>query len=276
MKILQNLPQVIVRGSRFAWGIVGGLGEYIFKLVPSGRHRDQLELAKWCQRVSHRLLASLNITLGQAGAPPSAGMVASNHLSYLDIIVLAAIAPSTFVSKYEVKYWPIFGWFGTLAGTLFLRRERKAHAVEVSQQFSSVINSGALLTLFPEGTSTDGRTVKPFHSTLFQQVAKQDWKVTPAWLHYQMSLGSVEREVCFVDDMLFVPHFLNLLACDRIEAHVVFGHAAPTGLNRKELARYLHNQVCRLAAEHSGCERFSNPQVEWDESNLTAPVVSPG
>lgn len=212
------------------------------------------------------------------GTIPQRGMLACNHLSYLDILVLAATSPSTFVSKYQVKYWPIFGWFGILSGTLFLRRERKSHAVEIAGQFQKVVESGSLLALFPEGTSTDGSIVKPFHSTLFQPAVKHRWPVTPAWLSYEVSEGKVERDVCFIDDMLFLPHFLNLLAGGKVQARLVFGQTAPTELKRKELAKYLHNQVCRLAAENSGCERFANPQVEWtDEVEPTLePVVNLG
>lgn len=277
MKVLQNLPLVLARGAGFAWATVVSLAEYFFRLLPSGRYREQLELAKWCQRTSLRMLASLGIKVERRGILPDRGMVACNHLSYLDILVLAATAPSTFISKYQVKFWPVFGWFGILSGTLFLRRERKSHAVEVSNQFGRVIESRALLTVFPEGTSTDGSVVKPFHSTLFQPAAKQDWKVTPAWLTYEMETGQVEREVCFIDNMLFLPHFLNLLACQNIGARIVYGEPAPKGLKRKELARYLHNQVCRLAVEHSGCEQFANPQVEWAESpEVGIPAVNPG
>lgn len=274
MKILRNLPQVLLRGTKFAWACVISFAEYFLQLLPQGKAGDQLELAGWCQRTSTRFLAALNVTYECSGKMPAGGIVACNHLSYLDIIVLAATSPTTFVSKHQVKYWPVFGWFAILSKTLFLRRERKSHAVKLSEEFGRVVNSGALLALFPEGTSTDGSIVKPFHSTLFQPVAKSGWTVTPAWLSYDMPDGSVEREVCYIDDMTFFPHFLNLLACDSVHARLVYGATAPLGLNRKELARYLHNQVCRLAAEHSGCERLSNPQVEWSE--LPMPAANPG
>lgn len=277
MKVLQNLPLVLTRVTRFAWATTVSLAEYFIRLLPFGRCREQLELAKWCQRTSLRMLRSLGISVESRGTLPDRGMVACNHLSYLDILVLAATAPSTFISKYQVKFWPVFGWFGILSGTLFLRRERKSHAVEVSNQFGRVIESGALLTVFPEGTSTNGRVVKPFHSTLFQPAAKQDWKVTPAWLTYEMEAGQVEREVCFIDDMLFLPHFLNLLACRNIRACLIYGDPAPSGLQRKEIARYLHDQVCRLAVEHSGCERFANPRVESEKNpTVEIPAVNPG
>lgn len=274
MKTICNPSQVIVRGFQFTWACFVSFAEYFFRLLPRGESRDQAALARWCQRTARRFLDVLNVTYECTGRVPTGGVLACNHLSYLDILVLAATAPMTFVSKYQVKHWPVFGWFAVLSRTLFLRRERKSHAVELSQQFGRVVNEDVLLTLFPEGTSTDGRVVKPFHSTLFQPVVQNGWQATPAWLSYQMTDGSVEREVCYIDDMTFLPHFLNLLASDRIHARLVFGATAPAGLDRKELARYLHNQVCRIAAEHCGCERLSNPQVEWE--GMPMPAVNPG
>ena len=275
-----NSPLNLFRGGRRALGIlrvcITGFARYFTSVLWRGRTRDQLELARWSQRVAQDFLAVLDIKANVHGTRPTAGMLACNHLSYLDIIVLAAITPATFVSKYQVKYWPIFGWFGLLSGTLFVRRERKSHAVEISRQFGRVIDSGAVLTLFPEGTTTDGSCVKPFHSTLFQPAAKHDWPVTPGWITYDVETGSVEREICFIGDMLFLPHFLNLLCREGATARVVFGEPLPAGLNRKEIAAGLHRQVCRLAAENSGCEHRSNPQVEWSDASLAPAFVSPG
>ncbi|MGB0581954.1 MAG: lysophospholipid acyltransferase family protein [Limisphaerales bacterium] len=272
MKTIQNLPLVLMRGLRFAWACVVAFGDYFLRILFRGRSSDQAHLARWCQRTSQRFLGVLNVTYEYSGTVPKDGVVVCNHLSYLDILVLAATSPMTFVAKYQVKFWPVFGWFALLSRTLFLRRECKSHAKELSNQFARVVDSDVLLTLFPEGTSTNGSIVKPFHSTLFQSVAKNGWQSTPAWLRYSMADGSVEEEICYIDDMTFLPHFLNLLACDAVHAQLVYGAPAPSGLNRKELARYLHNQVCRIAAEHSGIEPLSNPQVEWRQ----LPELNPG
>lgn len=277
MKGIRRIVKGLSRGFGIAGVCIAGFSEYFARILPQGKAKDRITLARWTQGISLRFLKVLDIEISTAGPKPKPGMLACNHLSYLDIVVLAALHPSTFVSKYQVKHWPIFGWFGVLSGTLFLRRERKAHAVEVAQQFGEVIESGALLTLFPEGTSTDGSHVRPFHSTLFEPAAKNDWAVTPAWISYSVAEGSVEKEICFIDDMLFLPHFLNLLMReDGASAKVVMGEPVSPNLNRKEIAAGLHNQVCRLAAENSGCERRSNPQVEWDDNALDQAAVSLG
>jgi 1-acyl-sn-glycerol-3-phosphate acyltransferase len=270
----------VLRGTARAISFLGvcakGLWHYYTKIRPAGQADNQLVLAHWCQMVARELLNVLNVELVIKGVPPKGGMLACNHVSYLDIVVLAASAPMTFVSKYQVKNWPIFGWFGRLSGTLFLRREKKSHAVEISRQFARVIESGAVLVLFPEGTSTDGSHVKPFHSTLFEPAARTGWPVTPGWITYAVSHGSVARDICFINAMLFLPHFARLLCRDGATATVVYGEELPANLSRKEIAAGLHRQVCRLAAENSGCECRSNPQVEWTDPALEALAVSPG
>jgi len=275
-----NPHRSFLRGLRRAAGILiactAGFGRYVTDIVFKGRTRDQLELARWTQGLAKDFLKILDIDVRVRGTTPASGMLACNHLSYLDIVVLAALSPTTFVSKYQVKHWPIFGWLGVMSGTHFLRRERKSHALEISRRFGGVIESGAILTLFPEGTSTDGTHVKPFHSTLFQPATEHAWPVTPGWITYDVRSGSVAREICFIDDMLFLPHFLNLLCRDGATATVVYGERLSGELNRKEIAAGLHRQVCRLAAENSGCEHRSNPQVEWSDTALDHAAVSLG
>ncbi|MBL6764121.1 MAG: 1-acyl-sn-glycerol-3-phosphate acyltransferase [Verrucomicrobiae bacterium] len=243
--------------------VVSAFWNYFVNIVLPGHRGKRPRLVEWSAKVARDFVHAFDIKVTVKGTLPTQGIIASNHLSYLDIPLLASIAPMNFVSKQEVKYWPVFGWFGILAGTLFLRRNSKSHAVEVARQFEDVVGSGVLLTLFPEGTSTDGSYVKPFHSTLFEPAARLGWPATPVWIKYSVGRGTVERDICFVGDMMFLPHFLRLLCLDGIEASVVIGEPMPGNLNRKDLAKGLHRQVCRIAAENSGCERRANPQVEW-------------
>src|SRR6185436_7426012 len=106
-----------------------------------------------------RLLAA---DIGSDGPCPRDGLLVSNHLSYLDILVLATLTPAVFVSKSEVKNWPVFGWFARMAGTIFLQRTRRADVVRISEEITTVLRGGHLVVLFPEGTSSNGRQVLPF------------------------------------------------------------------------------------------------------------------
>jgi 1-acyl-sn-glycerol-3-phosphate acyltransferase len=107
------------------------------------------------------------------------------------------------------------------------------------------------LGLFPEGTSTGGDQVLPFHSSLLAPAEEHQWPVTPAWISYSIEDGSVADEICYWREMTFFPHFLNLLSKKRIQARVIYGKPLLPGLNRKEMARRLHEQVCQLKETHT-------------------------
>jgi lyso-ornithine lipid O-acyltransferase len=175
-------------------------------------------------------------------------VLACNHLSYLDVIVLAAEQPMVFVAKSEIRRWPVFGRLACWAGTLFVRRDRKSDVTKFNEAFAAVVNERVILGLFPEGTSTNGRQVLPFYSSLFEPAAASCWPVSAARIGYTLAEGSVENDICYWGDMTFFPHFLRLLTRKQIQATVAYGPALPAGLDRKEMARQLHQQVGELAA----------------------------
>ena len=170
----------------------------------------------------------------------------SNHLSYLDILILSALTPALFVAKREVRAWPVFGWFGILAGTIFVDRERRARVLESTRVLEAVLNSGALVVLFPEGTSSDGHDVLPFKSTLLQPIASSRHAVSASAIAYSLRDGDVEEEVCYWKDMTLLPHVLNLLSKEGITARVRFSQVQPGDTDRRALAKRLHAEVVTL------------------------------
>jgi lyso-ornithine lipid O-acyltransferase len=205
------------------------------------------ERAVWCQRWALRFMDVLGVELTCRGLPPANGLLVCNHLSYLDIVVLSAARKQIFLSKREVKTWPIIGALSRCAGTLYVNRERRGDVAKLQNAFAGVIDAGLPLTLFPEGTSSDGANVLPFYSSLLEPAVRGGWTVTPAWLGYGLDEGSVANEVCYWRDMTFLPHFLNLLRKKRIYATVVFGETVPQMSCRKELAATLRDEVVRLS-----------------------------
>ncbi|PCI97174.1 MAG: 1-acyl-sn-glycerol-3-phosphate acyltransferase [Alphaproteobacteria bacterium] len=90
----------------------------------------------------------------------------SNHISYLDIPVIGSILPTSFVAKKDVASWPVFGFLSKLQQTAFISRDR-ADAIKGKQTLNAMLSQGKSLIIFAEGTSTDGREVLPFKSSLF-------------------------------------------------------------------------------------------------------------
>jgi 1-acyl-sn-glycerol-3-phosphate acyltransferase len=210
--------------------------------------------ADWCHYWALRYVRLLNVEVTIHGKPPKAGLLTCNHLSYLDIVVLFTAQPQVFLSKAEVRNWPLIGVLTRCAGTLFVRRERKSDVASLQSAFADVVTQGLPLTLFPEGTSSDGSTVLPFYSSLLEPAAKANWPVTPGWIGYRLEdgQGSVADDVCYWRDMTFGPHFLKLLSKKKIYATIVFGEVIEPGLDRKQMAGILHKEVSALALRHRG------------------------
>jgi lyso-ornithine lipid O-acyltransferase len=243
MKRLWTFFHGVGNFSRISWIIILAALDFSFGIWLRGKSSSVSRRAQWLQRWCGRVLAGLDIRVERHGVPPVAGVLACNHLSYLDIIVLAAAQPMVFVAKSEIRNWPVFGRLTRWAGTLFVRRDRKADVTRFNDAFAAVVDEGVVLGLFPEGKSSNGHQVLPFYSSLFEPAVIRRWPVSAARIGYTVSEGSVENDVCYWGDMTFFPHLLRLLTRERIRATVVYGPALPPGLDRKEMARQLHRQV---------------------------------
>jgi lyso-ornithine lipid O-acyltransferase len=209
------------------------------------RNRRPDSRALWLHHACRRCLRVLNVRMTHCGAVPTAGLLVSNHLSYLDIIVLGALTPAVFVAKREVKCWPVFGWLASLAGTLFVDRCRRLDAARVNRRIQSLLDNGVLVTLFPEGTSSDGENVLPFKSSLLEPAAERH-TITAAGIRYSLPEGDARDEICYWRDMTFLPHLLNILSKSCIEASVSFNAMQDVLTDRKQLARRLRSEVVRL------------------------------
>ncbi len=210
--------------------------------------RDSLPSARaaWLQNTTRRLLRVFRIETQFTGDIPSSGLLVCNHLSYLDILVLSALAPCVFVAKREVKHWPVFGWFAMLAGTVFVHREQRSQAVQTVDEIEAALQTGAVVVLFPEGTSSGGETLLPFKSSLLEPAARQPHSLTAGLLQYELGDGDVSEEVCYWKDMTLVPHLINLCSKHAVQASVHFNHFREGNADRKQLARQLHAEVLRM------------------------------
>lgn len=210
------------------------------KLPPTTRR------ARWLRYWSARVRSLIGIEVELHGRAPDGGMLVCNHVSYLDMLALTAATEMVFLSKAEVRHWPLMGQIAQASGALFVNRERRADVADLGPEFVAVVQEGVVLTMFPEGTSTGGDHILPFHSSLFAPAAQHSWPITPAFISYAVEGGSVEEEVAYWRDMTFLPHFLNLLGKRRIRAFVHFGEPLRNS-DRKVLARELHRAVVRLS-----------------------------
>jgi len=212
--------------------------------------------ALWLQKTCNDVLDSLEIRHSVEGRPPRSGLVVSNHLSYLDIVVLSGAMPCFFVSKAEVVDWPFFGKAARSGGTLFIDRSSLASAGRVAEMISDRLKLPVPVLFFPEGTSTDGSTVLRFHSRLFEPAIAARAPITAASVRYSMEDGTPERELCWYGDDKFFSHLVKTLNSARISAAVRFGDAR-TFTDRRVAADETHDEVVAMRAARSGLEEES-------------------
>lgn len=181
--------------------------------------------ALWLQSACRGVLASVGVRVNFEGQPPTRGLVVSNHLSYLDIAILAAIMPCCFVSKKEVVRWPFFGKAARVGGTIFLDRSSLASANTAAALLAERLAHSIPVLLFPEGTSTDGCQVMRFHGRLIHPATAAGTPITAAAIRYVPGGELHERELCWFGDAGFLPHLWNVLGVNGFSAHVRFGEA---------------------------------------------------
>ncbi|MGZ4896254.1 MAG: lysophospholipid acyltransferase family protein, partial [Candidatus Angelobacter sp.] len=215
---------MIARGSGLLWGVACCLAEYLLRRL-GGKLSEQTRI-EVLHRWSRRTLPRMGIRIEVTGSPVGAGLIASNHLSYLDILVYSAIAPCAFVAKREVRAWPAVGWIATLAGTIYVDRSRRSETHTIQPEIQSALAGGLRLFLFPEGTSSDGSRVLPFHSSLFQPAVDLQAPVSAASIAYTIPDGVAATEACYWGDMKLFPHLINLLGKHSVIATVNFSSSS--------------------------------------------------
>jgi len=237
---------VAARSLWLAGEVVLALIRFVALIAAHAGVPDRTARARWLQHVCRRALRVFHVHLRVTGPVPCSGLLVCNHLSYLDILVLGAITPCVFVSKCEVRRWPVFGWFASLAGTLFLRRDKRSDVARMIREMRRTLDTGALVVLFPEGTTSGGHEVLPFKSSLFEAGTQQPHGLSVGFIEYALNDGSVAEEVCYWRDMTLAPHLINLLGKRSLEARLRFTELQQASPDRKQLARQLHSEVVRL------------------------------
>ncbi len=221
-----------------------------------GRARRALACRSWARYV----LWVMGVDVRLAGAPAvEPHLLVSNHLSYIDILVLASMGNVTFVAKHEVASWPVVGSMSRFVDTVFIQRSRGAAVSDALDAIVRVLISGRTVVLFPEGTSSDGRDVLPFYSPLLEAARRAGRPLGWAALAYDTPerRGGEAETVCWWGDMTLVGHFWRVLQLPAIEADVTFGDLTEPGDDRKALAADLRSAIvaARLPRRHDAHAR---------------------
>ena len=209
-----------------------------------------------------RLILNIKVTVtGDEGTLERGGyVIIANHVSYVDGIVLGSIFPIIFVSKREVKKWPIVGQWNVLCGTIFINRQRKIRVAALVKEMTRKLRQEANILLFPEGTSTNGEKMLPFQTVPLAAPLRNRSIIVPVTLTYKtiddQPVTAANRDsVYWYGDMEFVTHLWNLLALREIEVLVTIQpkiecfRYSDNSAGRKKLAEDCYNRVLGRSAE---------------------------
>ncbi|MCU0767491.1 MAG: 1-acyl-sn-glycerol-3-phosphate acyltransferase [Gammaproteobacteria bacterium] len=214
-----------------------------------GSYRYRPDVVHWWHGRACRILG---IHVDVSGTlPDGAALLVANHVSWLDIPVLGSAGPIAFLSKAEVRDWPVMGWLAAAAGTHFIARG-SGEASSVGERMGNHLQARGCLALFPEGTTTDGRQVKPFYPRLLGAAVTAGVPVVPVALRYHRD-GALDPIAPFVGEETLASHLRRTLCARRFDVQVVFGAALdPSRFDRRSLARRAHDEVVVALARLGG------------------------
>jgi 1-acyl-sn-glycerol-3-phosphate acyltransferase len=239
-----------VRGPRAFWRMLRALAHALrgwFTIAFVFPHRTQEQRNAIVQAWARGMLEVLGIPLQVHGTPPARGplLVVANHLSWLDILVMHAARHVRFVSKSDVKHWPLIGMLATGGGTLYIEREKRRDAMRVVHHMAESLQAGEIVAVFPEGTTGDGKALLPFHANLIQAAISAHAPVLPVALRFiDCDTGQDSDGPLYLDDDTLVASLWRTLAGQPFVAHVRFGEPqVANGRDRRQWAQDLHAAV---------------------------------
>ena len=232
---LARLALHLVRGLAIAWLLFPKLSEAA----------KQAHKRRW----SNTLLSILSVSVRENNAPkelPGRCMLVLNHISWLDVFVVDARFPATFIAKSEIRNWPMVGWLSTLVGTLYIERGKRSEARRARQIVAAEIERGTLIAVFPEGITTFGRSLERFHSALFQPALDAAATLQPVALRYLDAAGRHTDAAGYVGDTSLLESIWTIVSTRHMVAE--FNLLAPISVHaqtRRSLAEKAEAAIAR-------------------------------
>ena len=220
----------------------------LFIFVSSKSQQDKV-IQFWCRR----LLSIFKIEVELIGVRENLFnqkkyLMVSNHVSWLDIIVIQSIKPSIFVAKSDVASWPLFGWVAQMTGTIFIKRDKVSDIKKALKKMKRRLIKRSVC-IFPEGTSTNGRYVLPFKSNLFQSSIDSNKSILPISISYREANAYTDK-VAFIDDMSLIDSIIKIKNGNHIKVIVDVMQPIRPRSNRKELASYAHEMIQKSLSQN--------------------------
>lgn len=236
-------------GLRAAWRllrcvvhVLRGLGIVLFRFGGLDAAQRHTHIRVW----SVGMLRVMGIGIEVEGQLQAGGvLLAANHVSWLDITALHAVVPQArFVSKAAIQSWPLLSRLADAAGTLYLERERKRDALRVVHLVAKALSEGQTVAVFPEGTTSDGHALLPFHANLFEAAIVTSTPVQPIALRFSDARQRISPAVEFVGATTLVESLWRVACARGLVAHVTLLPARPSAnAERRALAQTLRGDI---------------------------------
>jgi 1-acyl-sn-glycerol-3-phosphate acyltransferase len=240
---------------RLAGHVLLGTAAVMF-VYPWASHDTRLALRmRWCRRV----LRVLGVELRVVGVvPPGCHLIASNHVSWLDVFTIGAVFPCWFVAKDETRDWPFLGWMAAANNTLFLRRRSARAAYRMNAQIRARLEARQPVVVFPEGTTTDGSCVLNFYPALFQPAVDRELPVLPIAICYRDAASQAATAVAYIDDDPLWKSLCAVLDAPRTEARLVVGGSLSVADRRRRDLAGAACEAIRRAHRHQDAGAHSD------------------
>jgi len=242
MKLIRRLLRLTRLALHLITGVLLIIGMRYVLRWPIQDRRYRCGVSWWLRHVVHIIGGRIHVT-GQS--EPHSTLLIANHVSWLDIPLLGGLAHVYFLSKQEVRTWPIVGWLADKAGTLFIQRGARDAARQANELIAARLQTQGNVLIFPEGTTTEGLDMKRFHARLFAGATEAQAAVQAIAVQYLDTTGQISHQVPYVNQQNLFDNLWRLLAEPYLTIEVNFLPVLQVSdfSSRKALASYSEQQI---------------------------------
>lgn len=248
--LLIQIARAAIRSTRLVVHLLAGIFLASCFRLTRGQHwylqtGGQI-IIRWWMRNACRLIG---LHINQYGTPVNHNvLLVSNHISFLDILAISSVMPVRFLAKHDIRRWPVIGYLAALSGSLFIERGKRHRLKQSLNTLRLALGQSVPVLIFPEGTTSDGRQVMPFHAGLFQAALDQKTPVQTVTLHYR-NQDRTDRLAAYIDNDNFLMNLLRLMSRATTEVHLSFTPPIDTtDHNRRSLATFCQARISQNLA----------------------------
>ncbi|MEU0965369.1 lysophospholipid acyltransferase family protein [Streptomyces sp. NPDC005917] len=234
--------------------------------------------AEWVRRFSRLVVRAAGVRVRVTGSAPGTGgvLLVANHISWLDIPLLAAVRPARMLAKKEIREWPVAGALVAGAGALFIDRDRLRALPETVARISGALREGVAVVAFPEGSTWCGRAQGRFRRAVFQAALDAGAPVQPVRLHYRLEAGEASTVPAYVGEDTLLASLWRVVSTRGLVAEVDIRPLIPAGSHpdRRTLARAAQPVTHEPAWTHAALVSPGKGS-QWSVSNWSLSKSAP-